>query len=131
MGTKRVFCVTKEKRKEIGFVDEPNEYLLIPPTVKVEGRELTVTSIGPEAFQRTGVGNVVIFDGVKKIDKYAFMSCKHLTEVLLPKTLTRIEKMAFRFCTNLERIVLPEGLTTISGSRWSCNGYRCALRERQ
>ena len=87
------------------------------------------------------VKKIVVSNGVTTIAPYAFSSCREVTEVVLPDTVTTIGdgalgylpiKMidlpsglktigngAFQWCENLEKVTLPSGLTTINDSAFS------------
>ena len=47
------------------------------------------------------------------IGRFAFETCKQLTEITLPEGVESIGADAFIECTNLKRIVLPASLTKI------------------
>ena len=71
-------------------------------------------------------GDVVIPEGVTKIDIQAFENCESLTGVIVPEGVTRIEYAAFRHCVNLTRVELPNTLTDIGSDAFA----RCkALRD--
>ena len=59
---------------------------------------------------------VVIPDGVKKIDAFAFENRTKLKEIFAPKSLKKIGYEAFRDCYSLEKIHLPKNLSSISGT---------------
>jgi hypothetical protein len=52
-------------------------------------------------------------DGIDRIGKYAFQSCKNLKAVTFPESLRMIEEYAFTECENLSSIILPENLKGI------------------
>ena len=51
--------------------------------------------------------DVIIPDGVKKIDAVAFCNCNYMTDLTIPNGLTYISGCAFRNCNRLENIVFP------------------------
>ena len=57
---------------------------------------------------------VVVPDGCKRIEDYAFQYCAGVTNVALPDTVTYIGIHTFDRCTKLEQIDLSDGLTTIA-----------------
>ena len=61
-------------------------------------------------------GDVVIPDnlGITSIGYQAFLDCKTLTSVEIPKGVTSIETSAFSGCANLTSVKLPSGLLSIS-----------------
>lgn len=58
--------------------------------------------------------SVVLPDGLKKIDSYAFNECKALKTVNIPSTVTKIGSLAFGKCVSLESIVIPASVTDFS-----------------
>ena len=57
----------------------------------------------------SSITKVVIPEGVKKINAYAFANLTGLEEVVLPSTLGEIDYGAFYNCTSLEKITFPNG----------------------
>lgn len=55
-------------------------------------------------------GDVVIPDGVKRIDCSAFANCSTLTSVVIPEGVTSIGTNAFVWCNNLESVSLPSSV---------------------
>ena len=53
---------------------------------------------------------------VKWISSYAFSSCKNITEITMPDSVTEIGEWAFRDCKNLTEITIPDGVTEIGDS---------------
>ena len=74
----------------------------------------------------TGVVNIPSSaNGYKviRIGEYAFLSCKNLTSVTIPNSVTSIEKFAFRLCTGITSLSIPNSVTSIGGYAFSyCNG---------
>lgn len=64
----------------------------------------SVTSIGSLAFSSDTISEVVIPEGVKKIDTWAFEYCENLSAVTIPKSVTTIAGVAFIGCSNLKDI---------------------------
>ncbi len=58
--------------------------------------------------------DLVIMDGVKRIEYKAFYGCTSLKNVTLPSSLELIGQNAFEYCTALESIVIPSSVTAIS-----------------
>ena len=56
---------------------------------------------------------------VKWISSYAFSSCKNITEITIPDSVTEIGNSAFSGCTSLAEIVIPDSVTSICGSAFS------------
>lgn len=79
----------------------------------------TGNSESPLTFDKTGsivmkcdkdATEVIVPEGIKRIEAHAFSGCTKLTSVILPETLTVIADSAFSGCEALESIVFPEGL---------------------
>lgn len=65
--------------------------------------------------------DIVIPEGVRKIDDAAFWGCRKIKSVTLPDGLVEIGANAFRRCESMERINLPDSLEVIGkGAFRSC-----------
>lgn len=74
----------------------------------------TLEHIGSEAFTKlVNLTEIVIPEGVTKIEFRAFEYCKSLRTVKLPSTLEFIGANAFASCTNLKTVSLPQSLKTL------------------
>ena len=72
-----------------------------------------VTRINDKAFFcRTGLTSIAIPDSVTSIGDCAFQGCTGLTSVTIPDSVTSIGSLAFKDCP-LETVVMGNGLTTI------------------
>ncbi len=56
---------------------------------------------------------VVIPDGVKRIDAYAFAAYDKLTDIIIPGSVTEIRHGAFSNCKNLTSVQIPHGVRRI------------------
>ena len=74
---------------------------------KIEG--LPVLCIGESAFASCRVKSVIIPEGVKKIDWFAFQACTQLTEITIPASVTKIEYGAFEYAKPSFIIKCPKG----------------------
>ena len=70
-------------------------------------------------------GEIVIPQGVKCIDSYAFERCEDITSVIIPDGLTRIGYRAFYDCTRLVSINIPESVDFIEEDAF------CGIGERE
>lgn len=96
--------------------------LYVPGTI--EGKPVTAIGIGAfkdwtQNYVTHTVGDVVLPEGLKRIEGGAFSGSFGLAHVELPSTLEYIGAAAFQQCVRLEEIVLPEGLVTIDGSAFA------------
>lgn len=69
--------------------------------------------------------DVVIPDGVTKIDGYVFSSNDSLKSVIIPDSVTEIGFSAFEYCGSLTTVKLGKSLKTISDSAF----YECSSLE--
>ena len=84
--------------------------IAIPETVTYKNRELSVTSIGEEAFYDcSGLTSVDIPYGVTSIGESAFEGCSGLTSVDIPDGVTSIGNWAFYGCDTIEEFIFPAG----------------------
>lgn len=65
-------------------------------------------------IEEPDVVEVVIPDGVEKIDNYAFEKCGSIVSITIPQSVTEIGSMAFHKCTNLTSIIIPKSVKDIS-----------------
>ena len=56
---------------------------------------------------------VVLNEGLQKIDKKSFDNCTSLERITLPSTVTDIGEDAFYYCNSLREVVLNEGLVNV------------------
>jgi hypothetical protein len=73
----------------------------------------TVTSIGANAFSRTGLTDVTIPNSVTSIGDYAFALCTSLAGVTIPNSVTSIGDYAFALCTGLTNVTIGTKVTSI------------------
>lgn len=92
---------------------------------KTDDDEISIDD--PELTKRSYLGNatieeIVIPEGVKTINMYAFAGLTNLKKVVLPSTLEKIDYSAFLNCTSLETIEGIEHVKFINQSAFqSCN----------
>ena len=101
------------KGKDSKYIKWLNElgvkiYNLDSAEIIIENGELV--SVSPNI---SGVGTLVIPEGVNTIGPKAFYGCKNLTSVILPESITEIPASTFAECISLEQITLPSRLTEI------------------
>lgn len=66
--------------------------------------------LGCHAFAK---GDIVIPDGVTRIESHAFYQCTRITSVTIPDSVTSIGICAFSNCTNLTSVTIPNSVTSI------------------
>ena len=74
---------------------------------------MNVTEIGSLAFYDCSQLKVDLPGNIEKIDDCAFLGCKSLTEITIPKSLTYCGHDIFSGCSNLKTIKFEKGITTI------------------
>lgn len=81
------------------YFDINNSYTV---PASIDGKK--IISIGVSAFENTGIGELVITDGIENIGSNAFANCAKLTSVTIPKSVKFIASDAFDNCPNLAAI---------------------------
>jgi len=79
--------------------------VVVPETVRYEGREYQVTRLDDQAFRYCHfLKEVSLPEGLREMGFQAFMNCTQLPEIHLPAALREIDDMAFYGCASLERV---------------------------
>ena len=74
---------------------------------------------------RKAVQEVIIEDGVTRINDYAFSACTSLKSITIPDSVTYIGDDAFSACTSLKSITIPDSVTEIGDDAfWNCNSLK-------
>ena len=58
--------------------------------------------------KNTEIKDLVIPEGVTRIEEYTFYNCTGLTSITIPKSVTNIGISAFRNCTGLTKVIVPD-----------------------
>ena len=67
--------------------------------------------------------DVIIPDGITRINSYVFKNCSDLTSIAIPNSVTSIGALAFDGCTGLTSLVISEYVTSIDyGAFSNCSG---------
>lgn len=88
--------------------------IVIPQQVTYNGREMTVTAVGKNAFRDCKyLTSVSMPATVKVIDDYAFRSATALQDVVFPEQLEVINNQAFTNCISLKTVYLSRPVREI------------------
>lgn len=118
------------KTSNIGYYFDPNmtatvidcskdpdvTTVVIPKTVRFDGKTYTVVAIGSEAFRGcTNLKNVTLPETITLINNLAFEGCTNLKTMVIPKAVETINQNAFMNCTSLDTVVFSKDspVTTI------------------
>lgn len=74
----------------------------------IESHTIKAAALGLE-------GDLILPEGVTRIEEDTFRWCKTLTNITLPNSLTSIGSRAFANCTSLSSITIPAGVTDMGG----------------
>ena len=59
--------------------------------------------------------NVILEEGIKQIDSYAFARCRNLESITFPHSLEKINNFVFYYCNKLKEIKVEENLSSMNG----------------
>lgn len=74
----------------------------------------SITTIGYNAFEGSGLISITIPGSVRTIGSYAFWLCENLEELVISEGVENINSHAFMHCRTLKNVVIPESVTTLS-----------------
>jgi hypothetical protein len=106
----------------------PKDLKEIPSSFSGVGSLTTVTwpetleIIGYEAFNSTGLTELVLPEGVREIRDAAFIGCENLTTVTIPASIEKIGDRAFSECPVLATVNIPA--KTIQYQRYEDGAWR-------
>lgn len=90
------------------------DHVAIPETVTMDGKTMTVTAIGDNAFRNCqDLTSVVLPQSVTSIGDLAFRNCANLAEVEIPSGVTSIGELAFASCLKLSSISIPASVKQV------------------
>lgn len=88
--------------------------IIIPETIRYQGKQYTVTQIGNRAFyEASKLTAIQLPNTIQIIGKRAFGDCKALKEIYIPVSVNKIEDWAFSSCTNLKSLRIPQNVAYI------------------
>ena len=79
--------------------------IIIPETIIYDNTTYSVTSIGEDAFYKSGITSVIIPNSVTSISENAFLDCHQLEFVTIGNSVTTIGEYAFRYCYRLTELI--------------------------
>jgi len=109
------YFVIKELKKSVTILGYKGQRdglkrLVVPAKIN----EKPVRKIGYRAFSGLQtVVEIVIPEGVNKIETFAFCECRNLEKIELPESVTEIEQGAVWKCESLQELKLPFGWSVI------------------
>lgn len=68
----------------------------------------------PQGVAQQDFDQIKVGDQVRRLPKGLYTGNKHVTEVVLPRSVEILDENAFANCVNLQRVALPDNVTTIS-----------------
>jgi len=96
-----------ENEAYLGKCIFPSEgMVVVPESVTLDGKVFTVIIIDENAFQFCSLSDIVILDGVRRIDEDAFRSCTNLKTVYIGKNIQYIGEDAFKGCNALTDLTI-------------------------
>ncbi|MBQ8424778.1 MAG: leucine-rich repeat domain-containing protein [Clostridia bacterium] len=88
------------------------------PMLKVIKLPETLTLIGKNSFEETGLKGITIPKSVKTIDNYAFQKCLNLKNLQIEEGVSFIGKGAFKQC-NAKKVIIPKSVKTMRDSAFT------------
>lgn len=79
-----------------------------------------ISSIEENAFSNLYIEDIELNENIEIIKKNAFSSCKNITKIVIPSSVTTIGSNAFQNCTNLENVSV-DAENPVYDSRDNCN----------
>lgn len=101
-------------------LDDDSTNIIIPATIKYNGKKYRVNKIGDKAFYECNyILSISIPNSVNSIGERAFYLCKGLTSVMIPNSVTTIGEGAFSNCYSLTSVTIPNSVTCIGDYAFS------------
>ena len=99
------------------FVIVPPQWTVAASSTDISGvisvmgeiESIPVLTLLSNAFMNcTNITNVILSEGISKIDFFAFRGCSSLTSISIPASVTDIETQAFLNCASLTNVIFAE-----------------------
>ena len=89
--------------------------IVIPSTVKYNGKIYAVTTIGDAAFAYCDLKSIVIPNSITSIGDYVFLDgfSERLISITIPNSVTSIGDGVFSDCSEFRSVIIPNGVTSI------------------
>lgn len=110
------YIITGESTVGVYDINTELTEVIIPETVKSEGKTFTVTTVEEGAFKYSDATKIELPNTVTEIKDEGLSSCYNLTELKLPSNLKTLGSFVMAYCRKLTSITLPEGLEAVPGS---------------
>ncbi len=96
---------------------------IIPSSVVYKDTSYNVTGIKYEAFYNCShLTEIVIPNSITIINPYTFYNCDGLSKIIIPISVTKIDSYAFKDCDSLTEIVIPNTVTSVGSAVFEeCN----------
>lgn len=95
--------------------NDVHDYVAVPAKIN----DLPVVKINDGVFENCAFTGVMIQSGVQEIGEKAFYASENLQRVVFPPTLVSIGRYAFRSCRALSDVQLPESLQVIENTAFA------------
>lgn len=91
---------------------------------------IDVTAIGGKAFaDMPWIREIILPEGIERIENEAFYNCTGITEITLPQSLHTILGRGFCGCDGLTVINIPKGVVSIGGGSFSAKNIETIVVE--
>lgn len=109
-----------------------DDVITVPPTVKIDNKEYTVTGVNQNAFSGSLYGStncsaskIILPNTVTTLQKWAFSVNHGLKTVILSDNIKEIPYQCFQMCEALSEVHMPANLETIGVSAFfMCSGLK-------
>ena len=118
--TKRDILRNKKILYKIKDMPNNTNTLVIPNDIKI-----IENANSNDDLYRDNIEEIIIPEGVERINTFAFSNYNNVKKITLPQTLKQIGESALMSCHNLNEVALPEGLEHIDENVF----HNCAIEK--